>query len=242
MKKGKKLVLFDIDGTLLIPVRPSEAVQRFPYALNKAFGIQVILDYGNWKYNGVVDRGILFDMVQTHGVTKADLIRMLPDIEKYFCEYLNLIIKDGPLYARIDDAHTLVQKLASEKSVIRGLLTGNLGEAARWKLRSVGYQEEDFLFGVYGHQTDDRISLAKVAQKEAKKHLGRYHSHQDIIVIGDTAHDIRCGKAIGAFTIAVTTGVNVPLKSLTQEAPDLLVDSLLDEQVLGLLGLTKGKD
>ena len=57
-----------------------------------------------------------------------------------------------------------------------------------------------------------------------------------MVIIGDTVHDIRCGKHIGATTIGVTTGLTNGYEDLVKEEADLVVDSLMDERVLHLLG------
>ncbi|HQT96104.1 MAG TPA: HAD hydrolase-like protein, partial [Thermoanaerobaculaceae bacterium] len=46
-----------------------------------------------------------------------------------------------------------------------------------------------------------------------------------IVVVGDTAHDVRCGRAIGAKVLAVTTG-GATREQLREHQPDWLVGDL----------------
>ena len=73
---------------------------------------------------------------------------------------------------------------------------------------------------------------------KAKKFFGRDIIPSDITIIGDTVNDVLCDRAIGATVIIVSTGWNVHKDEFADHLPDLHVDSLLDERVLSLLGLT----
>ena len=77
-------------------------------------------------------------------------------------------------------------------------------------------------------------NFPKLVFEKAKRELHITFTATDIILIGDTVHDIRCGKAIGATTIAVTTGMHGDPKVLEAEKPDLLVTSLADPRVSSL--------
>lgn len=232
----KKLVLFDIDGTLIRPLTQRTALARFPYAIKETFGIDVAVDVETWGFNGVVDRGILWELVKEKGVSKKDFLLRLPAMMKLFTHFLEDLSLRESLYEPISDARRLVDIVAVAPHLHIGVITGNLGDAAWWKLHYTGFHGY-FSFGLFGHEADTRNSLAKKVFVKAQQHFGNTFSPKDIVVVGDTVHDVLCGKAIGAVTIAVTTGWKLNREALLAQKPDLLVDSLMDERVLTLLGL-----
>lgn len=236
--KRKKLVLFDIDGTLIRPLKPQKSLERFPYAIGKVFNVTMTVRSEDWPYNGVGDRAILWDMVKDKGISRAALLHNLPKLARHFYDYLSMVARDGPVYEQVADAKKLLDMVVQSSHLSYGVLTGNLIDSARWKLAHTGYGSP-FTFGAYGHETDTREALAKRAVAKVKKHFGRSFRPRDVIVIGDTHNDIRCGKAIGAVTVVVVNSWNVDRLTLEREHPDLLVDSLMDERVLSLLGLDK---
>lgn len=238
-KKGaNKLVLFDIDGTLIRPLVGGKALQRFSYAIKKAYGVDVQVDELSWgqRYNGKGDWWIISDLVRDHGLSQSSIKWGLDRVGRAFCEYLDRMAQGGKVYEAIEDAQALVDVVVGAPHLTASVLTGNLGASAQWKLTHAGYKVF-YTFGVFGHEAQDRKKLAKLVLPKAKKHLGYEVHPNDVVVIGDTVHDIRCARSIGARVIAVTSGWHVDPKGLEKEWPDLLVDSLMDERVLDLLGL-----
>lgn len=236
--KQKKLVLFDIDGTLIRPIAAVEAVKRFPYAIKQIFGKDVPSGVELWKtFNGWSDRSILWAHMESTGVPKEVFLSQMGALEDVFVEYLERASKQQHLYEAIEDAHALFKKIHAAGHLVLATLTGNLKKGAHWKLRHTGINHEYFALGIYGQEADFRDDLARLVIPKVKRELGLSFDPSSIIFIGDTVHDIRCARAIGATVVAVTTGWNISKSSLEQEKPDLLVDSLLDERVLDLLQL-----
>lgn len=237
-----KLVLFDIDGTLIRSLIQGRAIQRFVYAIKKVYGIDVKVDELTWgkHYNGKGDWWIINDLLKESGLPRESIRKGLDAVALIFCEYLENLANGDHVYEAIDDAKQLLSLVVSAPHLTSSVLTGNLLSSARWKLSHAGY-EEFYEFGIFGHEAEDRISLAKLVFPKVKKHLGFTIEPKNIIVIGDTVQDIRCARAIGARVIAVATGWKVDKEQLRKENPDLLVDSLMDKRVLKLLGLAKDK-
>ncbi len=238
-RSAKKLALFDIDGTLIRHVKTSgmSGLQRFPLSIKAVYGVDVVVDPENWTYNGMIDRGIAWDLVRKKGVSNEEFVRKLPELGKKFSEFLDQAARTQKLYEPIAEARELVHKVMAADHVDRGVLTGNLEHGGWWKLAHTGF-EGYFEFGLFGNEAEDRISLAKMVHARAKKAFGRTYRPTDVVIIGDTVHDIRCAKAIEATVIAVTTGFDADRGKLEQEKPDLLVDSLKDERVAKLLALS----
>ena len=116
------------------------------------------------------------------------------------------------------------------------LLTGNLERGAEIKLTHYGLWNY-FEFGAYADDHSDRNRLGPFAQARAKEHHGVEFPPERIFVLGDTPHDITCGKVIGAKTVAIATG-GYSREQLAAHAPDFLFDDLADVPgVLTALGI-----
>jgi phosphoglycolate phosphatase-like HAD superfamily hydrolase len=87
----------------------------------------------------------------------------------------------------------------------QALLTGNLKEGARLKLSHLGLWDY-FEFGAFADDSSVRDELGPFALARAEESLGIKFPPERVYIIGDTPHDIACGNAIGARTIAVATG------------------------------------
>jgi phosphoglycolate phosphatase-like HAD superfamily hydrolase len=235
---GNKLVLFDLDGTLIKALRPVEALQRFRYAIRDIFGHdvgEITKDY--WKdhgYNGRSDRYILWDMLKDAGVSRDHFINNLGAVGDKFVEHLDQVTGD-PLYAAFPEAKKLADMVIASEHLHEGVLTGNLIQGAAWKLHAAGYPS--FSFGVFGNEADNRDDLSRLALLKAKEYFGHPFAPSEVVIVGDTVNDISCARAIGSPVVIVKTGWNVTSEELEKEKPDLLVDSLLDERVISLLGL-----
>ena len=105
-----------------------------------------------------------------------------------------------------------------------GLITGNIRLAAEIKLRRYKLWEI-FEIGAFADDSEDRNQIAAVARERGNHMLGRNLRDGEILVVGDTPHDIRCGQAIGAKVLAVATG-GVPVEELRRHQPDWVVEDL----------------
>ena len=138
----------------------------------------------------------------------------------------------------------LLTSLAARGDVALGLLTGNVREGARRKLTHYNLWHW-FAFGGFGDDHVERCDIAAAALAAAKSHVnsqsppkgsngsGQYHG--EVIVIGDTLNDIRCGRSIGARCVAVATGHASP-EELRTGSPDVLLETLANrDPILALL-------
>ena len=235
-----KLILFDIDGTLVsqdgssvFEMKP-EGETKFSYAIRTVFGKQIHVDMT--KFNGYVDRSILWFCAESVGIDRKDFDRELPRLAAEMHNYMKLSNLDVSLYHPIETARQFVDLVVASQTIAYGILSGNVQSIAEWKLDKAGYGHM-FDFGLYGEEADDRIELAKKTVVRANAFFHTTFVPKDISVIGDTVHDVRCGKAIGAHTIAVMTGRHRDPVVLNAENPDFLVDSLMDNSVLDYFGL-----
>jgi len=239
VSSAKKLVLFDIDGTLIRHFGKEPDINigwwRFAHALNTVFGINVIPEPTD-AYHGSVDRAILFDIASKHGVSKAQFDDAFDRVREEIIRYATTK-ETKQIYEVIPEAKKLVALLRTHPDRFAvGILTGNVDAMAKWKLTHVGINPSWFELFVTSDEFDDRISLAKSAFVKAETDANLVVKAEDTVVIGDAVGDVRCARAIGAMSIIVTTGKHDRIK-LEAESPDIIVDSLSDTKVLQALDL-----
>ena len=231
-----RLVLFDIDGTL---IWTGGAGSR---ALTRAFeqwaGIPDGLD--GIPVPGRTDTIILADLLRRHGLgADASALDALQDT--YFhClaeELASLPAGMGPLPGVVP----LLDALAVEPRVTSALLTGNHTRGARLKLERFGLWKY-FRFGAFGEDAADRDDLVPVArERAAASGTPAVSSPRDVVVVGDTPLDVACGRAHGASTVAVATG-GFSAQVLAQAGADLVLPDLSGtDALLEWLGMSRGE-
>lgn len=233
----KKLVLFDIDGTLIHHLGGSIYVgwPRFIYALHKVFHIDIQADTTG-KYRGWIDRQICWDFARQYGVSKNEYDRKFSQVAQALHEFATEEERKGhKMYRPIEEAVNLAKMLKRQNGVYLGLITGNVERMGWWKLRHAGISDI-FRFGLFGDDADNKAMLAQNIHAKAKGFFGISFKPRNVVIIGDSEDDVKSGKSIGATIISVTSGGH-SAEELRKAKPDLLVDSLMDKQVLDLLGL-----
>ena len=217
-----RLVLFDIDGTLVIAKGAGR--RALGRALERVYGTTGAIDA--YDFRGKTDPRIVSDLMSAAGVA-AEAIRAGLD-ECFECYARGLVdeIGDGSRVTVLPGVAELVQRLDRQDDVVLGLLTGNIEEGARIKLTPTGLWPF-FRTGAYGSDDADRRRLPSLAARRAHALTGHAFRPQDVLVIGDTPLDIECARAFGAVAVAVATGFH-PYRELAGENPDLLFESFAD--------------
>lgn len=197
-----KLVLFDIDGTILLSDGAGRrAIHR---ALTEFFGSTGPADY---RFDGKTDRQIVRDLMRLegHGDEHIDA-RMVPLLARYVECLDGELGMEGYSSRLLDGVEALLTALEARDDVILGLLTGNVEPGARAKLRAVGLDPDRFTVGAFGSDHEHRPELPAIAQQRARDELGIDVPGADIVVIGDTPADIECARGVAARAIGVATG------------------------------------
>jgi phosphoglycolate phosphatase-like HAD superfamily hydrolase len=218
----RKLVLFDIDGTLVLT---GGAGTR---ALNRAFadllGVNAALRGG--KLAGRTDRAIIGDVLVESGVDAERFASAYESLRDRYVEYLRSEMQlDGPGKQILPGVRQLLDTLVSRNGVGLGLLTGNFQEGARIKLEHFGLWRF-FPWGAFGDVVD-RNALLPVALDRARREGFSTADTKAVFVIGDTPQDVACARAGGATSIGVATGPYSP-DVLRQSRADVVLPDLAD--------------
>jgi phosphoglycolate phosphatase-like HAD superfamily hydrolase len=218
-----KLVLFDIDGTILWT---SGAGRRaMEAALHTHFGTT---GPDSYRYDGKTDIQIVRESMREAGYTDAEIDQRLPAVLDAYLERL-VVELDAPhtTLRRFDGVLELLDALEARGDRVLGLLTGNLVDGAARKLRAVGVEPARFRLGAYGSDHEHRHELPAIALRRAAESLGIHLSGERVIIIGDTPADIHCGRGIGARAIAVATG-HYTVDELARHEPAAVFQDLSD--------------
>lgn len=215
------VALFDIDGTLLNTGGAGQAAMEA--ALADVFGIH--MQPHGIPTAGRTDRAITEDLFAYFGI---------PDTRENRRRFVDAYIH------RLQDAlrrrqgcvlpgvRELLDRLSTSGGVLLGLLTGNYERGAWSKLRHFQL-DGHFKFGAFGDHHRERDDVARDAIRRLRDGLGGGETWKTVWVIGDTPADVRCGRAIGARTLAVNTGI-FPRSDVHAAGPDVVFDDLSDYQ------------
>jgi len=230
-----RLVLFDIDGTLLSAGRISARV--FGEALLEAFGTTG--DAAGFDYSGKTDPQIVRELMKDAGFSDREIEARRPGALEDYRQRLAASIHPEDVAPKPGMA-PLLDALDAMPEVTLALLTGNLEPTARLKLAPVGANRY-FPFGAFGSDHEDRYQLPRVAQERARDAVGLAFEGRDIVIVGDSIHDVLCGRELGVRAVAVATGRTSPGR-LAEAGPDALLPDFSDTAatVSAILGLDGG--
>lgn len=214
----RKLVIFDIDGTLLLTGGAGKA------AFDRVFAALYGID-GAWRD------------IHPDGRTDPSLIRELfeknlgrrprPEEERRVTEaYAAAMAEEIPRSARfrlMPGVLPLLEILERRGLALLGLATGNFESTAGQKLRHAKL-DRYFQFGGYGSDHAERSELTKLAVDRGLQRLGRRVAPEEILLVGDTVHDVEAGRKLGLTTVAVATG-STKRAALEAARADFVVDS-----------------
>ncbi|HEY6090045.1 MAG TPA: HAD family hydrolase [Gemmatimonadaceae bacterium] len=218
-----RLVLFDIDGTLL----NSEGLGRasMQRALSEVFGSP-----GNpsYRYDGKTDKQIVRDTMRLEGHSDEHIDSRMGGLLDLYLDGLRNGAKSGKFKVRPHEGVVeLLDALEMRRDVVLGLLTGNVEAGARVKLKAAGIDPGRFRVNAFGSDHEHRPELPAIAQRRASEELGLEIVGERMIVIGDTPADIECGRSLGARAIGVATG-HYTVEQLEQHNAYAVVPSLAD--------------
>lgn len=199
----RKLVLFDIDGTILWTDGAGRRAIRD--ALVSEIGTAGPID--TYRLDGKTDPQIVRDLMTLAGHPKADSMEHIMRVCRRYVELLTVELAAGRHHTQLfPGIESLLLELERRDDVLVGLLTGNLAEGAALKLEAAGVDPTRFRVGAYGSDAPERSALPAIAARRAEPLMGRVPTGTDVVIIGDTPADVTCGRGIGARAIGVGTG------------------------------------
>jgi phosphoglycolate phosphatase len=228
-----RLVLFDIDGTLLSAAGSGR--RAIHAALRETFGSIGPADY--W-FDGKTDRQIVRDLMRADGHGDEMIDGLMDAVLTRYVECLHDELRDPACQPSLHvGVPELLDALGGRPDVIVGLLTGNIQMGAHAKLAAAGLDPARFVIGAFGSDHESRPALPAVAQRRAQERLGVALGGSAIVVIGDTPADIACGREIGARAIGVATG-RYTMVELSAHSPAAVFDDLgqTDAVVAAIVG------
>jgi phosphoglycolate phosphatase-like HAD superfamily hydrolase len=224
-----KLLLFDIDGTL---IQSGQAGLR---GLNRAF--QKLYGYAD-ILEGIPLAGRTDDKIMMDAYAKAGMDFSYVELKQFKSVYYNFLaeeMQNGSAPKRTMPGITeLIPKLAQQNHVCLALLTGNWERSGRLKIDYFGLNSY-FAFGAFSDDSPIRSDLTPIAMHRFKNKYGINVEPHDVYVIGDTPSDILCAKPHGVVSVAVAAA-SYSIENLRSYEPDILLADLSDiDAVLKIL-------
>jgi phosphoglycolate phosphatase len=223
----QRVVLFDIDGTLLLSDRAGRTSMES--ALEATFGRRGPSTY---DYGGKTDKLIVRETMRLEGFSDAVIDERMPLVIARYLAGLEALLAGGTHRARaLPGVAPLLDAIEAHDALVLGLLTGNVIEGATTKLRAVKIEQSRFRVAAYGSDHEDRPMLPPIAKERASALLGREVRGEDLVIIGDTPADMTCGLGVGARAIGVTTG-GYKADELHAHAPHAVFPDLSDTRTV----------
>ncbi len=192
-----RLLLFDIDNTLLYSGGAGSLAMA--EAFRDQFGIEN--GFGRVEFSGRTDRYILAEALRQHRISGDYEAHEAGFLERYYALLpAALRQRKGRLMPGFPG---MLDALSRREGVRLGLATGNFSGSAELKLKHFGIWRY-FEGGGFGEESEDRADMVAKALERLADGL----SPADVVVIGDTPHDISSAKANGAVAVGVATGSN----------------------------------
>lgn len=217
-----KLVLFDIDGTLM--AARGAGVQAMERAGREVFGAAFSLD-------GVDCAGNLDPLIVREAARRSGVEVENARFARFRARYASLLVDALATCAGVGaypGAIDLVGRVRALEGAVVGLLTGNFGHTAALKLEHVGFDVGWFVVGAFGDMAPSRAELVPVAIEQCRTTRGE---PTRIVIVGDTPRDVACAHANGCPVLAVATG-RFSREQLERARADRVVDDLRDPEPL----------
>jgi phosphoglycolate phosphatase-like HAD superfamily hydrolase len=226
----RRLVLFDIDGTLIT----DRGAARHAFGTALAGTFDYTDDLARYDFSGRTDPQIAFMILRDAGWNDGDIAARLPSLWSLYLVELANNATPGRVVA-LPGITALLDALASQEGVTLALLTGNIEPGARIKLGGADLNDY-FPFGAFGSDSAKREELPPIAVERASRIDGYRFTGRDVVIVGDSIYDVRCGTPHDATTIAVASG-KTSAERLRAENPHHFFESAepLDELLRAIL-------
>jgi phosphoglycolate phosphatase len=214
----KKYLLFDIDGTLINSGGAGKKAMTM--AFQKYLGKGALID--GYAFAGKTDSQIIKEVVIKAGTEEAKAAEIIEKIKECYITNLKDSLGEATNFRVYPHVWDIVEACDKSSRFELALLTGNFQTGAKLKLQHVDLWKY-FKWGVFGDISEERNDLAEMAYKTIQEREGNIN-RKDIVVIGDTSNDVRCGQAISATTVGIVSGFETESQVRSQN-PDFLIHS-----------------
>jgi phosphoglycolate phosphatase-like HAD superfamily hydrolase len=223
---SRKILLFDIDGTLLEPA----GIGRLCYrrALEDVLGHSIYTDHVEMA--GRTDWQILNDLLTYAGLAENQIEHHRKAVFDALARHIATAAPTSKIHS-LPGVLSLMDRLALDERFLLGLVTGNSRAVVSHKLHAVGIDPGLFIVGAFGDEHPDRNALPALALYRLSQMLGDQISPESVLVIGDTPHDIACARHTGLKVLGVATGL-YPYDELAKYEPDFLLEDFSDNEAV----------
>lgn len=217
-----KIILFDLDGTLL---RSENGHVAFNEAIFKTFGFPG--DIRTVRPDGKTDPEILQDIFDV----AEQQIEWGQEHWQRFSDHLedcyqDAIAKGQTRVLALPGATELVAELSRRDNIAQGVVTGNLEVTGRLKLEAAGLGHH-IGPGAFGSDSARRGDLPRIAMERWQLHLERPVLPEHCVIVGDTPRDLEAARANNMKCLLVGTG-RYPVEELELMDPDGFLADLTD--------------
>jgi phosphoglycolate phosphatase-like HAD superfamily hydrolase len=223
----RRLILFDIDGTLL---RCGPQIRDLlGGALEEVFGTALPASTGSFA--GKTDPRIVLDLLRAAGIPRQRVEASFGSLQASYLRRLETGL-DRSRMRLLPGVREVLDGLSRRSDVVLGLLTGNWERGARIKLDRFGLNPY-FPFGAFGDEVLDRDELPPIALERARQRTGRSFAAHEVLIVGDTVLDVQCARTHGIPVLAVATG-GTDATRLARAGADWVVSSLAEAEAVAL--------
>ena len=223
-----RLALFDIDGTLVS--LGGAARDAFLRALAETVGRDCVSD--GVSFGGKTDPQIARELLARNGVDEDGMERAIAETVSRYLVHFERDLPRAQGARLLPGVRELLEALGRREDVATALLTGNVEQGARLKLDFFDLGRHfDFTVSAFGSDHHDRYELPAIVLERARKRFGSHVAGNDLVILGDSEHDVLCGRAVGARALAVATGWT-PAAALHSHGPHRLFVDFSDTEMV----------
>ncbi len=223
------MILFDVDGTLIARGDPAHLAAIDAGVLTAFPEIEVSIR--DIDFDGKVDRQIVRELLRVSGITpQPDAVTLQVILEAAADRYRTLWegrFGDADL---LPGVRKLVERLAADDRFALGVMTGGIHGIVEVKLKRLGLGES-FPVGSFGDEVDQRSDLLPLAVRRAESRYAAKFGPRDVVVVGDTPHDIAAAHSGNVACLAVATG-RFSIDELRAAGGDVVFPDLADTDVV----------
>ena len=226
-----RILLWDIDGTLIRSAKPGGYKEYTIPALEEVFGTAGRL--AEMEVSGMTDLQIVIEALNDAGISQAEILARAEVLVARLTEEAKRVTGNGvKFFELLPGVRETLEALAAHPRYESALLTGNIKPMAELKMELVGLDHFFTLPGAFGDESHNRRDLPARAAERVRKHLQMDLAPEQFIVIGDTPNDIDCARHFGARAVAVGTGRLYSKEDIVACEPDALLPDLANVQMV----------